>query len=368
VSPLPGPPQPACCPTPGDKGILAQFAPTSASAWWAVVADNLKPKSYLARTGDGGRHWLDIKLPVAQISSASFFLNADVAWVQADDLSAPAPDAEPIYRTFNGGQSWKKLATLPTYCQLQFLDRLHGWCSFIGGAAGSAVVTLFRTSDGGATWTLVSHTDVDPGASTPGSLPFGGEKTINFTSLTVGWAPFYNAGGLTNIYGSEDGGSRWHELGQVPLPAGASQPEGSGLSPPVVQGSNIATVLTLGGRPGGTAICTSSDGGQSWRSQLIPGAPRYWNVALADPVHWRATDGTVFMATDDAGAHWRTSTPAVTLKDELGNALTLKFLSPSLGWASPGVNGGQLWQTVDGGVTWNPVTIVAGPYRLPATK
>ena len=63
------------------------------------------------------------------------------------------------------------------------------------------------------------------------------------------------------------------------------------------------------------------------------------------------------MATDDAGAHWRTSTPAVSLKGSLGDALSLTFLSPSLGWAVPGVNGGQLWSTIDGGLTWKPVTI-----------
>lgn len=366
ATPLPEPPPPNCCTTPGDKGILEQFAPTSASAWWVIVGDNLKPKSFLVRTVDGGRHWRDVKLPVAQISSVGYFLNADVAWVKADELRAP--DAEPIYRTLDGGRSWKRLGALPTYCRLQFLDRLHGWCSEIGGAMGSASVRIFRTSDGGATWTLVSYTSFPPNPSSADSLPFGGEKTINFTSPSVGWAPFYNAGGLTNIYGSEDGGSRWHELGQVPLPAGASQPVGSGLSPPVVQGSNVATVLTIGGPPGGTAICTSTDGGRSWRSQLIPGAPKNWNVDLIDPTHWRVTDGSVFMVTDDAGAHWRTSTPAVTLKDELGNALTLKFLSPLAGWAVPGPDGGPFWRTADGGATWRPVTIVAGPYRLPATK
>ena len=63
------------------------------------------------------------------------------------------------------------------------------------------------------------------------------------------------------------------------------------------------------------------------------------------------------MATDDAGAHWRTSTPAIALKDSDGRPFTLKFLSPSLGWAVPTPSGGRLWWTTDGGLTWKPVTI-----------
>ena len=249
ATPLPEPPPPTCCTTPGDKGILQQFAPTSASAWWAIIADNLKPKSYLARTVDGGRHWRDVKLPVAQISSVGYFLNADVAWVPA--RSDDRRSTEPVYRTLDGGRSWKPGGTVPSGCTLQFLDPVHGWCTFIGGALGSASVDLVRTSDGGSTWTLVSHTDVEPSASTPGSLPFGGEKTINFTSPSVGWAPFYNAGDVRrgSVYKSDDGGSRWHELPPVPFPAGAPDPSGSGLGAPVVQGSGVAMVLTIGGRP-----------------------------------------------------------------------------------------------------------------------
>lgn len=145
----------------------------------------------------------------------------------------------------------------------------------------------------------------------------------------------------------------------MPLPAGAPDPSGSELSTPVVRGSNVAVVYSIGGQPGATAIVTSSDGGRSWRSQLIPGAHRYWNVDLVDPTHWRATDGTVFTATDDAGAHWRTSTPPVAMKSPDGIMFTPEFLTPLVGWAVPGrtSNGGALVQTVDGGVTWTPVNV-----------
>jgi hypothetical protein len=52
---------------------------------------------------------------------------------------------------------------------------------------------------------------------------------------------------------------------------------------------------------------------------------------LIDPTHWRLTNGTVLMATDDAGAHWRRWTPTVTMHGEDGVVLTLDFVSALTG-------------------------------------
>ena len=53
------------------------------------------------------------------------------------------------------------------------------------------------------------------------------------------------------------------------------------------------------------------------------------------------------------------------MKDSIGTSLTLIFLSPRLGFAVPDANGGPLWWTRDGGETWKPITITAGPFTLP---
>jgi photosystem II stability/assembly factor-like uncharacterized protein len=346
----------------GDRAILQQFTPTSASTWWATVDDNLTGNSFVVRTVDSGQHWHDVTPPTGEVAS-SYFLNPDAAWVEAGALARPK--SEPVYRTLNGGQSWQRLGQVPSDCQLDFVDQLHGWCALLGGAAGSMQVDLSRTSDGGSTWTLVSHTSFDPRTSTPGSLPFGCDKTITFTSPTVGWASSFCAGGSPYLYRTSDGGSTWHALAHVPLPKGGPTPEGEGLGVPVVHGSNVALTFNIGGQPGATAISTSGDDGKTWRTQLVPDPTKQWNVDLLDPTHWRLTDGKVLIATDDAGNHWRTTTPLVIMKDPLRQPSGLKFLSPLLGWALAAPDGGPLWWTIDGGITWKPVTITAGPYQLP---
>jgi hypothetical protein len=111
------------------------------------------------------------------------------------------------------------------------------------------------------------------------------------------------------------------------------------------------------------AAIPSAPGSSPMPTVAVASSPpnHYWNVDLIDTRHWRATDGDVIMATDDAGAHWQRWTPSVTMHDEFG-PLTLDFMSPDIGSArEPAVNG-PLWTTVDGGRTWASVTIVAGPY------
>jgi photosystem II stability/assembly factor-like uncharacterized protein len=140
---------------------------------------------------------------------------------------------------------------------------------------------------------------------------------------------------------------------------------GAGLSLPVVDGADVA-VANLGGLgPGVSGISISSDGGRSWRNHLLPAPPanHYWNVDLIDTTHWRATDGDVIMATDDAGAHWRRWTPSVSMHDQFGT-LTLDFISPDVGSAREPAANGPLWTTVDGGLTWTKVVIQAGPYTV----
>ena len=348
----------------GDYAVLQRFVPQSATTWWAIVASNLKPKSFVVQTTDSGRHWRAVTPPVKLVSSSAF-LGRDEAWLEGGALF-PSRTA-PLYRTVDGGRTWRRLGSVPSECQLDFVDERHGWCISIGAATGSETVRLLRTVDGGSTWTLVSRTGLYDARSMPGALPYRCDKTLAFTSPRVGWAASYCGGGTPYLYASRDGGARWHALAPVPLPRGLpTAPAGEGLSLPAVSGSRLALSVEIGGsRHGATAIATSASSGRTWRTRLVPGPLRYWKVDLIDIRHWRLSDGTTLLATDDAGRHWRRSTYAVRMKDSVGATLALDFLSPRLGFAVPDANAGPLWWTHDGGATWRPVKITAGPFTLP---
>jgi len=71
-----------------------------------------------------------------------------------------------------------------------------------------------------------------------------------------------------------------------------------------------------------------------------PVDPHVVSVDLIDPTHWRITNGTALLATDDARAHWRSWSSPVNMTGSFGGIDTLDFLSPLFGWAVPAVNGG----------------------------
>lgn len=356
-------------PTPGkspvgtvgrDSGFLQSFAPESMTSWWAIVESNLTSRAYVARTTDSGQSWGDVLTPSGEGVAAYDFLNAETAWIA---VGGPGSADPPLYRTTDGGRGWQRMGTDPGACELEFVDQVHGWCIDIGAAAGSESTEVYRTSDGGQAWTLVSRNLPGIGVSpTPGALPFGCDKTIAFTDAHTGYAPFYCNGGSPYLYKSADAGTHWWALGPVPPPPGAPTGEGQGFDTPVVDGQSLAMVYQLGRV---AAVATSSDGGTTWKSQLLPRPLDNWIVDLIDPSHWRLTNGTEVMATDDAGAHWRTSTPAVPLiSSPYGEPDNLDFLTPLEGWAVPGDGGPVCW-TDDGGTTWMPLQIIAGPYKLP---
>lgn len=357
-----GAPSGSASPRAPDSGLLQRFAPQSATTWWAVVQSNRTSRSWVVRTVDSGMHWRDVT-PPTKIVASSAFVGTRAGWIEG----AASHAAQPIYRTTDGGGTWRLVGNVPSECQLEFVDTKHGWCASINGAAGSETVELFRTTNGGANWNEASHTGLYDKSSTPGAVPFACDKTIAFTSAMVGWVSQYCNGGDPRLYLSDDGGSRWRPLAAVPLPKEVLPSAGVGLSLPARARSGIAVSLNVGGLPhGATLIATSDNGGQNWRTQRLPGSLRYWTVDLIDVRHWVAGDGTTLISTGDAGRHWRVSTPSVRMRDSVGGQLDLHFRSPALGFAVPNGNGGPLWWTRDGGNTWRAITIKAGPFTVPS--
>jgi photosystem II stability/assembly factor-like uncharacterized protein len=120
-----------------------------------------------------------------------------------------------------------------------------------GGAAGSIEKLLFRTTDGGATWTLIGRTTLGnpPREAGVGALPNGdGVTQMLFVDATGGWMGLDSPG--PNLFRSQDGGVTWTEVSALPpaLPVTA-----------IVFGDPVhGTVETPDG------IWVTRDGGTTW--------------------------------------------------------------------------------------------------------
>jgi len=273
--------------------------------WYAVFNTSTLAET-LYRTTDGGRTWRASAAPghnlAAGTSDIVQFLTPARGWLTDTQVTAPA---EGLYATADGGISWHLVAShqpvrgagvLPELGQVRFEPGgTAGWLggglscralyrtgdggrtwqragipvpagSLFGLPAGSGrsllepvtlasgALALYRSTDGGTRWSLVS---VLPGAETAQPACGLPGVSVSFPTLQDGWAAAVRAG-RTVVYRTTDGGRHWAQIA-------SSWPFGGG-GPPIVQGIDATRAwLTTGPYAGGTQAYATVNGGATWR-------------------------------------------------------------------------------------------------------
>lgn len=203
---------------------------------WALVGTRLQ------HSGNSGTTWSI--LPDAGVTDPSFATAMD-GWAIQRTI-----DSSAVVSTPDGGVTWN---AGPTPCHpgaknALFVTRTtidDGWVVCGGTAgAGSLVQVVWKTTDGGSTWTRGFH-GVAPG-------PVG----YRFLDDGHGWRWHYN---FADIFRTTDGGTTWHDLGSV----------GNVLVADVwfVSNENGFAIVSRGN--GSSRLMASADGGSSW-SGVVP--------------------------------------------------------------------------------------------------
>jgi photosystem II stability/assembly factor-like uncharacterized protein len=337
-------PKPSLGPT-GEAVVPAEFTwlrMVSPTAGWAVVVG--RSKSLVVRTDDAGQHWRDISPTAQLLPTATLAWDTNIAWV-----AYSSPSGAFVYRTIDGGRTWERSSRLPTDRQpfgwLDFIDRTHGWFVAITGAAlGRETSQVFRTTDAGANWALMSESQLSEiGPSTPGSLPTCDLTGALFLNATTGWVAGTCNGPGPALWITRDAGRTWQ---QQPLPVSGSYQ--SAYAPTFFSAIDGAVVVQNAST---TAIYTTGDGGQRWTLRSTLPSPDI-GVAFLDASRWWYVDAgsrQLFQSTD-AGRHW---SPLGTI-GMLGRIDRLQFVNEQVGFAVEVAPQGQnqLLQTADGGLTW----------------
>jgi photosystem II stability/assembly factor-like uncharacterized protein len=314
---------------------------------WAVTEEKI------IRTNDGGVTWYDVTpAGLAEVGYLAFtdFLDADHAWVQFPDMNR-YPNGGTLFRTTDGGLTWDPFDTPFSGGSMKFVDEDNGWMmADLGVGAGSMAVSIFKTSDGGATWERAYSND--PNLEGAGdSLPLGGIKNfilpLNTDTAWVGGVVY--APGETYLFRSSDGGRTWSNV-QVALPEGSSQSELSVVAIEFLTETDGLLAIRKMSETPELLVYRTADGGNTWEALDVEfnGFGILETPSAQELVFYA---GDQFYVTEDAGETIRQIAPELPFG---ASVVDMSFVNSQTGWvlyADPSA-AWILYKTTDSGATW----------------
>jgi len=277
---------------------------------WAIGGDTF------LHTTDGGNTWNPATVPAGTNAHAARFY---------DPLNGVAVgQGGNIVLTADGGQTWTTIQPVGAgfgYTDVEYGDALTVVCSGAGGL-------IRRSLNGGLTWATMQ------------SGGWGIVHSVNAHDEQLAWAT--SQGG--EVLRTTNGGQRWDRI----------QVDGFGANGYIydvdfsdtLNGWAVGKSTSFG--PSDGLISHSSDGGQSWTSQLVDSNSQCRAVSALDTqraiVYGRGSTGDTYRQTWDGGQTWISGGPPAA------NGFTgASFLDDALtGW----MVGEDIYHTTDGGVTW----------------
>lgn len=321
----------------------------------AAAAATAGPAAALT-TGTGGWQWQN-PLPQGTAINGLFFTTPDKGWLVTDGC---------IISTTDGGATQRIRAKHNVHLQDVTFVGTHGWA--VGYAASGGRVIIYRSTDGGATWSRVA-------TQVKGVL-----EKVTFVNRNVGWAVGHSVGASGLILKSTDGGRTWvrqrakfYDIVDIQMRTATSgwlvggnghvwRTRNGGATWRAVGpdlGETLRSVSFVSGTVGWVAgwgrIWRTDDGGSSWSLQLdLESSPSYpVDVAFGDAQHGCVVgDGGLIYTTADGGAHWVARTVAGA--PDLNRVVALGATS----MVAAG-DGGRIGRSADGGATWSWTTRTA---------
>jgi photosystem II stability/assembly factor-like uncharacterized protein len=342
-----------------DRFALVDISATDAQSAWAIGRASFSDHLVL-RTTDGGQTWAEVSYPRRDVAGSvgGFYIRA------FDAQTAVAVDyTETVYRTSDGGATWDSthvpaaaLSTTVTEGAF-FLDPDRGW--IVGPNQ-----TIAATTDGGQTWAR------QLGSADSTNEARGYLTEVGFADAQTGWATSFGC-----LYRTSDGGATWtptcdgvgrsRDYGLLLEPGGTGfvleydellrSTDGgdtfdnllTGYRESIQNAAFFSDAEALAVTSSGDVLRTE-DGWESFDVAFSDPSALFHSVDVADGGRgWAVGNGGAIRATADGGDTWTTQASGVA-----DNLLGVAALSATAAVAVG--NGGTVVATTDGGATWTP--------------
>ena len=314
-------------------------------------------RAEIARTNDGGINWYNVTPPELKeigLGVDTYVLDNDHVWVQ-QPVFEKFPNSGTLYRTADGGLTWT-ISTVPfSRGDLNFIDSEHGWMlADLGVGAGSNAVAVFQTSNGGASWAQ-TYTNDPNDAHAADSLPLGGIKTdlVPLDRNTAWVTGVVYTPGEAYLYRTDDGGQTWNKV-LITLPPGAEDLEVSIDKDQMkfVSEADGFMALRMANETTQTAVYITQDAGNTWAVPTTPliGAGESVFLSTQEAIIY---NGEQFYVTHDGARTWIIVSPDTIFGEFFGG---MEFVNPLSGWVIT-IDGANhsLYRTYDGGKTWSAI-------------
>jgi photosystem II stability/assembly factor-like uncharacterized protein len=265
-------------------------------------------KTPLLATHDGGKTWTRVTSYAGGQIVGIRFLSSRDGWVLADSCQAPCGVAPAqLFRTDDGGVTWSELHLPDGANGPLSVQRLNANTAWVV-TQGSIVITR----DGGANWTAVANPCHLPQPNL-GSDFYGGP--LDFVDATHGWlgCTSRNGGGgmaAKTLYQTLDGGFTWQLVGATQTasnknPPGVGELSEGGTATDIHFFNATTGWLDLDGPQ--SFLYHTDDGGRTWSAVDDGVGGGIAHLFFTDPTHGWAWGSVALLRTTDGGAHWQRS-------------------------------------------------------------